>query len=418
MKKPNLPQLNRRDQPKRDILVVSRVFPPDPGGIQEYIYNRCLQDPERIIVLSAHCSGDAEFDIQQNFPVYRWVEASLFFPKRVGGIFKQIFYLFWQVVFGIQLFFRYRYRYIEWAHGYDFPAILLLSYLLPIRFFVYLHGDDVLCPLKNFLFKRLFELTLRRADAIACNSKFTQKFLESHFRISTPIHVMNPTVRPAKFGDSVKSMSLEALRSQVRSALNIPTSSIVILSVGRLVRRKGFERIIEQLPRLLADGIDAYYLICGTGPMEKELQIQAKQRGVASRVVFAGYVSDQDLAGFYSACDIFALVTFFDATAKSIEGFGIVYLEAGLFSKPVIASRSGGVEDAVWDGETGILVEPDSTEEIYVGLSKLCIDKRLREDFGLRGYQRAQLQPCHSILYSSSSPSQSFSSQETCMHEN
>ncbi len=406
MKNLNSPQLNRGNQPKRDILVVSRVFLPDPGGIQEYIYNRCLQDPARIVVLSAHCSGDAEFDRQENFPIHRWRGAATSWFKLIGGVLKQILYLFWEVALGIQLFFRYHYRYIEWAHGYDFPALLLLSYLLPIRFFIYLHGDDVLCPLKNPLFKRLFELTLQRAEAIACNSNFTKTFLQSHFRVTTPMHIVNPTVRPAKFGDPTKLMSSEVLRTEVRSALDIPTSSIAILSVGRLVRRKGFERIIEQIPRLIEDGTDVYYLICGTGPMEEKLRTQAEQLGVASRVIFSGYVSDEDLAGFYSACDIFALMTFFDTTAKSIEGFGIVYLEAGLFSKPVIASRSGGVEDAVWDGETGILVEPGNTEEIYAGLHKLCIDKQLREDLGCRGYQRSQLQPSHSVLYSSSLLSQ------------
>jgi glycosyltransferase involved in cell wall biosynthesis len=405
MKKLNLPQPNPEDRPKRDILVVSRVFPPDPGGIQEYVYNRCLQDSDRLIVLSAHCDGDVLFDQQHNFPIYRWGGISVGLPKQIVGILKQVFYLFWEVVLGVKLFFRYRYRYIEWGHGYDFPAILLLSYLLPIRFFIYLHGDDVLCPLKNPIFKWLFELTLQRAEAIACNSNFTQTFLESHFHVTTPIHVVNPTVRPAKFGDAAKLASTEVLRTQIRDELNLSTSGIAILSVGRLVRRKGFESIISQMPKLLAEGIDAYYLICGTGPMEKELRHQAEQLGVASKVIFAGYVSDEDLAGFYAACDIFALVTYFDAAAKSIEGFGIVYLEAGLFSKPVLASRSGGVEDAVLDGETGILVEPGNTAEIYTALSKLCLNQSLREDLGGRGYRRSQLQPSHAVLYSNLSPS-------------
>jgi glycosyltransferase involved in cell wall biosynthesis len=401
-------QPNQRDRPKRDILVVSRVFPPDPGGIQEYVYNRCLQDSDRLIVLSAHCDSDALFDQQHNFPTYRWGGIAVGLPKQIVGMLKQVFYLFWEIVLGVKLFFRYRYRYIEWGHGYDFPAILLLSYLLPIRFFIYLHGDDVLCPLKNPLFKWLFELTLQRAEAIACNSNFTQTFLESHFHVTTPIHVVNPTVRPTKFGDAAKLASTEVLRTQIRDKLNLSTSSIAILSVGRLVRRKGFESIISQIPKLLAEGIDAYYLICGTGPMEKELRHQAEQLGVASRVIFAGYVSDENLASFYAACDIFALVTYYDETAKSIEGFGIVYLEAGLFSKPVLASRSGGVEDAVWDGKTGILVEPSNTEEIYTALSQLCKDKQLRENLGCQGYRRSQLKPSHAVLYSNALPVSPF----------
>jgi glycosyltransferase involved in cell wall biosynthesis len=384
---------------RREILVVSRVFPPDPGGIQEYTYNRCLQDRDRIAVLAANCSGAKLFDQKQDFPIYRWSGSSIGRIKGIGGILKQVLYLFWEVFLGIRLFFRYRYSAIEWAHGYDFPAILLLSYLLPIRFSLYLHGDDVLCPLKNKVFSILFEWTLRRATAIACNSNFTRDFLQSRFRFDTPIHVIHPAVRPEKFGPAVDLTIGENLRMQTRAKFRISESSIVILSVGRLVRRKGFDRIIEQIPRLAADGIDAYYLICGTGPMEAELRAQASRLDVDSRVLFAGYISDEDLAGFYSACEIFALATFFDTKARSIEGFGIVYLEAGLFSKPVIASRSGGVEDAVQDGETGILVDPSSTEEIYTALSKLASNAQLRTELGRNGYERAQSKPSFQMLY-------------------
>jgi glycosyltransferase involved in cell wall biosynthesis len=390
---------------RREILVVSRVFPPDPGGIQEYTYNRCLQDRDRIAVLAANCPSAELFDQKQDFPIYRWSGSSVGRIKGIGGILKQVLYLFWEVFLGIRLFFRYRYSAIEWAHGYDFPAILLLSYLLPIRFSIYLHGDDVLCPLKNKVFSVLFEWTLRRATAIACNSNFTRDFLQSHYRFGTPLHVIHPAVRPEKFGAAVDSTIGEDLRAQTRAKFGISESSIVILSVGRLVRRKGFDRIIEQIPRLTADGIDAYYLICGTGPMEAELRAQASRLEVDSRVLFAGYISDEDLAGFYSACEIFALATFFDTKARSIEGFGIVYLEAGLFSKPVIASRSGGVEDAVRDGETGILVDPSSTEEIYTALSKLSSNAQLRAELGRNGYERAQSKPSFEVLYQDLTPS-------------
>jgi glycosyltransferase involved in cell wall biosynthesis len=397
---------------RREILVVSRVFPPDPGGIQEYTYNRCLQDRDRIAVLAANCSGAEFFDREQDFPIHRWPGNSVGRIKGIGGILKQILYLFWEVFLGIRLFFRYRYSAIEWAHGYDFPAVFLLSYLLPIRFSLYLHGDDVLCPLKNKVFSALFEWTLRRSAAIACNSKFTRDFLQSRFRFDTPIHVIHPAVRPEKFGTAVDSIIGEDLRMQTRAKFGISESSIVILSVGRLVRRKGFDRIIAQIPQLTADGIDAYYLICGTGPMEVELRAQASRLDIDSRVLFAGYISDDELAGFYSACEIFALATFFDTKARSIEGFGIVYLEAGLFSKPVIASRSGGVEDAVQDGETGILVDPSSTEEIYTALYKLASNAQLRADLGRNGYERAQSKPSFKVLYQDSPTTSPIDSHE------
>jgi glycosyltransferase involved in cell wall biosynthesis len=253
---------------------------------------------------------------------------------------------------------------------------------------------------------------LNRSTAIACNSNFTRNFLQSHFHITKPIHVVHPAVRSEKFGAGADLSVSEDSRIRTRAKFKIPASSIVILSVGRLVRRKGFDRIIDQIPRLTADGIDVYYLICGTGPMEAELRAQAIRLGVGSRVLFAGYISDEDLAGFYSACEIFALATFFDTKARSIEGFGIVYLEAGLFRKPVIASRSGGVEDAVQDGKTGILVNPTSTEEIYIALSQLASNAQLRAELGNNGYQRAQSKPSFQVLYSDSLSIPPLDSQE------
>lgn len=387
------------EAPLSDILVISRTFPPQVGGIEEYVYNRCLQDPNHVIVLTAACAGDQAFDRAQPFPVYRWPTLAFQRFGVLGGVLKQLFNMVWSFAFGIKLFLRYRYRYIEWCHGYDFPAILLLSYLLPIRFFIYLHGDDVLCPLTNPVLRSLFEWTLRRAQAVVCNSSFTRDYLKAHFQFDTPTRVIHPAIRPQKFAAQGDVDQLHELRANVRKTYNIPEEAVVILSVGRLVRRKGFDRVIENLPILLAEGIDVYYLVCGQGPMESELKFLTSQLGVEERVLFAGYIPDAQLAGYYAACDLFSMLTFFEAKAKSIEGFGIVYVEAGYFGKPVIASRVGGVEDAVRHGESGILVDPNSANEISKTLCWLCTDQQLRERLGRRGQELAHRVTPHCLLY-------------------
>jgi glycosyltransferase involved in cell wall biosynthesis len=382
-----------------DILVISRVFPPGVGGIEEYAYNRCRQDPERVIVMTAAGAGAEAFDRMQAFPVHRWPMPELGAAGKLGSLLKQLVNMAGSFVMALQLYGRYRYRYIEWCHGYDFPALLLLSYLLPIRFFVYLHGNDVLCPAKNSLFRMLFEWTLNRAEGVACNSSFTRSYLKEHFRCDAPTYVITPTVRPEKFGSSNLLEKAPVLRAEVRAQHNIPEEALVILSVGRLVRRKGFNRVIENLPALLAQGLDVYYLICGRGPLEEELRALANQLGVQDRVLFAGYVSDKQLAGYYAACDLFSMLTFFDEEDKSIEGFGIVYLEAGYFAKPVLASRVGGVEDAVHHQVTGLLVDPNDEEEITRALLKLCTQDSLRARLGLDGQALANRKIPHRILY-------------------
>jgi phosphatidylinositol alpha-1,6-mannosyltransferase len=403
----NLSQLDRsaRDEvASPDILVISRTFLPKEGGIEEYAYNRCLQDPERVVVLAASCPGDEAFDREQPFPVHRWPAPALAGSGKLGSILKQVFNMVWSFVLAIGLYFRYRYQYIEWCHGYDFPSLLLLSYLLPVRSFIYLHGNDLLCPLRNPLLRSLFEWTLRRTQGIVCNSSFTRDYLKTHFQVDTPTHVINPTVRPEKFGVGGRREQAHNLRSQVRLAHGIPDTATVILSVGRLVQRKGFDRVIENLPLLLAEGLDVHYLICGRGPMESELKSLTSRLGVEKRVHFAGYVPDEELAGYYAACDLFAMLTFFDTKAASIEGFGIVYLEAGYFSKPVIASRVGGVVDAVRHEESGILVDPESAQEISQALHRLCADQQLRERLGRKGQELANRKTLHESLYLSKIP--------------
>ncbi|MBW4689890.1 MAG: glycosyltransferase family 4 protein [Komarekiella atlantica HA4396-MV6] len=383
---------------KPNILVISRVFFPDIGGIQEYAYNRCLQDPESVIVLSSKCESDREFDQMQAFPIYRWPMPILGSFGRFGAIFKQIMNMFWSIVLAIRLYQRYQYHYIEWCHGYDFPALLLLSYLLPVKCFIYLHGDDVLCPQKNPVLRWLFEWTLQRAKVIVCNSNFTQNYLKEHFQIKRPIHIIHPTVRLEKFGQlNLNQQNL--LRSQIRQKHQIPQEAIVILSVGRLVKRKGFDRVIQNLPALLAEGIDVYYLICGQGHMESELRKLAENLGVTSQVIFAGFVIDEELAGYYAACDLFSMLTFLDTKSRSIEGFGIVYLEAGYFGKPVIASRIGGVVDAVFHGENGLLADPNCSEEILANMRYLCTDETLRQRLGKKGKELATRNTLHRMLY-------------------
>ena len=364
-----------------DILIISRTFLPKVDAIGEYIYTRCLQEPGRVIVLVASCSGDKKFDKVQQFPVYRWPIPEYCYDSFIGNILRYFLNIILPLLLAIKLYFRYHYRYIEWGHGYDFVALLVLSYLLPIRFFIYLHGRDIL--LRNLILRSLFELTLQRSEGIVCNSSFTGDYLAANFRFNTPTHIIYPVVRREKFGDRLSPACIEDLRDRVRCGYHIPQTAIVILSVGRLVKSKGFDLVIENLTPLLTLGIDVHYILCGQGPDESELKSLAARLRVEKRVHFAGYVPDEELASYYAACDLFA--TLARHSEKRIEGFDIVYLEAGFFGKPVIASSLGGVMDAVRHLENGLLVNPNSGLEMMQAFRRLCQDRKLREQLGCNG---------------------------------
>lgn len=373
-----------------DILVISRLFLPKKAVIGEYLYNRCLQDPERVVVLAAGCAGDRIFDQVQAFPVYRW--------PNCGYFLKPIIDLVCSFILAIKLYFRYHYRYIEWGHGYQFPALLLLSYILPIRFFIHLHGSDIHHTVHNPLGRSLLKLTLARAEGIICNSYVTQDYLRKTFRLQTPTHVIQPIVRAEKFGIEKNQSNFDDLRQQLRTAYKIPETAIVILSVGRLIKQKSFHRVIENLPLLLNNKIDVHYIICGQGPDETALKNLAQRLRVDQRVHFTGYVPDSELASYYAACDVFAMITPVDSQV-SIQGLGIVYLEASYFGKPVIASRLGSVIDIVRHEENGILVNPQSGYDVFQAFQRLCNDQELREKLGRKGKELARRKTLHRSLY-------------------
>lgn len=386
---------------KPKILVVSRTFYPKEGGIEEYVYNRCLQDPDQIIVLSASVPGDRIFDETQAFPVYRWQVPSWMYKNALTTLLRQILYIISSIIYALKLYRRYGYTSLEWGHGYDFPALLVLTYLLPIPTVMYLHGNDLLCPLKNPLFKFLFQQTLSRVGCVVCNSSYTRDCLVNQFYCDRNI-IINPSIRPEKFGSFPLDRQIE-LRKTTRQRYQIPDDAIVLLSVGRLVKRKGFDRVISHLPYLIENNVNAHYLICGRGSMEAELRSQAEALGVADRVHFSGFVPDRELGHYYSASDLFVLLTFFSEAEASIEGFGIVYLEAAYFGKPILATRVGGVVDAVQDNINGILTDPHaSIEEVSTILLTLCQNREMREIMGRNGKEHTKNSVLHRIIYEKS----------------
>jgi phosphatidylinositol alpha-1,6-mannosyltransferase len=160
----------------------------------------------------------------------------------------------------------------------------------------------------------------------------------------------------------------------------------LLLSIGRLVARKGFDDCIRAVANLAAEGLSVRYAIVGDGPARRDLEKLAADIGAGDRVRFIGTVTKADLAAHFAACDAFVMTP--KMRGADVEGFGIVYLEAGLFGKPVIGSRSGGVPDAVLHEKTGLLVEPGKHDAIAAAVRRLAADKAFRDRLGDAGRRR------------------------------
>jgi glycosyltransferase involved in cell wall biosynthesis len=163
-----------------------------------------------------------------------------------------------------------------------------------------------------------------------------------------------------------------------------------LLSVCSLAGKnefKGVDTVIRVLPKILKVIPDLRYVVVGDGELRKNLEGLAADTGVADRVSFVGEVSDVELARLYRGCDVFVLPSRGQHEAGTVggEGFGRVYVEAALAGKPVVGSRVGGASEAVLHGRTGLLVNPNSGDEVAEGLLTILTDADLAACMGAEG---------------------------------
>lgn len=158
-----------------------------------------------------------------------------------------------------------------------------------------------------------------------------------------------------------------------------------ILTVGRLVERKGVVHLVEALAALSRD-VDARLVVIGDGPEAPHIRARAEALGVSERVDLRGRVPDGVLRAAYASADVFVLPAIVDARGDT-EGLGVVLLEAMNFGVPVIASAAGGIVDIVVDGETGLLVPPADAGKLAAALERIARDRRLGDRLGATGKQ-------------------------------
>jgi phosphatidylinositol alpha-1,6-mannosyltransferase len=176
----------------------------------------------------------------------------------------------------------------------------------------------------------------------------------------------------------------------LRQRLGLPDGP-VLLTVGRLVARKGHLDVIGILRELRDCAGPVSYVIAGTGPMEADLRTVAAQMGVADSVCFAGAVPHAELPALYHLCDAFVMPTL-ELPGDPVEGFGLVYLEANAAGKPVVGTACGGVPDAIAHGESGLLIPPREPEALLEALHSLLTDRELALRLGQQGRERVLAQ--------------------------
>ncbi len=219
-----------------------------------------------------------------------------------------------------------------------------------------------------------------RADCVIANSHWTAEQAR-RFAGNTPVIVAIPPLTPPS---QAVAEAVDALAARIGPA------SPLIVSLCRLEPRKGIDRLIEAAATLSAEHPDLRLAIAGGGDDRARLQALATTQGVSDRVVFLGRVDEAEKAALLARADIFAMPV--RREGDSVEGFGIVYIEAGWFGAPSLGGREGGAADAVLDKETGLLCDGADGAAVTDALERLVSDEALRARLGAAARRHAQAQ--------------------------
>ena len=258
-------------------------------------------------------------------------------------------------------------------------AAMILKLLTGISYSVFIHGTDLNMaqtkPRRRWLARRI----LAGAEHIICNSSFAGKLAETFIGASAKIKIVNPGIEPGHASDT---KTLENLKTRYGLA-----DKVVLLTVGRLVSRKGIDKVLESMPIALQRIPNLFYAIIGNGPDLASLKSQISNYLLDKSAAIITDATDEERDAWYDLCDVFVLAG--RQIEGDVEGFGIVYLEAGVHGKPVIAGDTGGVRDAVVDGLSGLVIDATNAENIAGAIVRLAADQALRGSLGEQGRARA-----------------------------
>ena len=240
------------------------------------------------------------------------------------------------------------------------------------------HGHEVwwakIFPF-NFAIKRIG----KNVDHLTYLGEFTRQAISKALsrKSATEMVKIAPGIDTAHFIPQPDAM-------QKRKELGLQDKKIII-SVGRLVHRKGQDNLIQAMPAVLKKIPNAHLLLVGEGPYRKHLEKLVMKSSLEQNVTFAGRIMYDRLPSYLSAADLFAMPSRSRFFGLEVEGLGIVYLEASACGIPVVAGNSGGAPDAVLEGVTGLCVDGTNIEQITAAIVEICSDAERASHMGAAG---------------------------------
>ena len=358
-------------------LLVTNDFPPKVGGIQSYLWELWRRLPaDDIAVHTTPNVGAPAFDADQAFVVTRSREPVLLptptVVRRVRNLAE-----------------RQEAELVVWD-----PALPVghAARRVGRPYAVVLHGSEVTVPGRLPVARSILARVLRGASLVICAGNYPAAEAERAAGCTLPTLVVPPGVDTGRF----RPLD-EAERASVRRELGLPVEAPLVVSVSRLVPRKGMDTLIRSAARLGRTEPDLVVAIAGSGRDRRRLEGLVASTGAPVRLL--GRVPEELLPGLYGAGDVFAMLCRSRWGGLEQEGFGIVFLEAAAAGVPQVAGESGGAAEAVAHEKTGLVMgRPDAVEQVAHTLGELLGDGERRAEMGREARRRAEAEFSYDAL--------------------
>jgi phosphatidylinositol alpha-1,6-mannosyltransferase len=343
----------------KKILVITLEFPNQIGGIATFVHQLSNAfDPSQVVVLAPEMAGGAEWD--KSNAKYKILRKHLLFPKLIWPRWLKLFFIARKIIKNekIELILIHHILpvgYVGW----------IITKLYKIPYIIFSHGTDILAGTSTKWKKKMMKIVMRSSEQLIFNSEsLKRRLLMALPEFEQKSSVMYPCPEE-EFFYPANEEEVKKLRS--RLALE---GKKVILSVSRIDDGKGFPHLVRILPKVLEQIANLVWVIIGDGPKKDEVYKEIQELNLQNVVRYIGEMPHDELKKYYYLADLFVLLTHPDNGKE--EGLGLVFLEASACGLPIIAGRSGGVEEAVIHSHTGVIVDvrqnPQSVSEAIVTL--------------------------------------------------
>ena len=355
----------------KKILLVTNDFGPRAGGIETFVIGLLERIKGHEVTVFTSQQGDTSVYDQQ------WLDN---FGVRVIRDQSKILLPSWRVTRAAKK--------IVAAKNIDvvvFGAAAPLALMSPSlrksgvkKIIALTHGHEVWWA-KIFPFRLAIKRIGKNVDHLTYLGEFTRQAISKPLtrKSATEMVKIAPGIDTAHFIPQPDAM-------QKREELGLQDKKIII-SVGRLVHRKGQDNLIQAMPAVLKKIPNAHLLLVGEGPYRKHLEKLVMKSSLEQNVTFAGRIMYDRLPSYLSAADLFAMPSRSRFFGLEVEGLGIVYLEASACGIPVVAGNSGGAPDAVLEGVTGLCVDGTNIEQITAAIVEICSDAERASHMGAAG---------------------------------